>query len=69
MLKTVVNMQPVPNCMQKVNGWSCTSWLWHPRQLGCDCLSNSCRPMILNPVLRAAFGSQAPFTRPSAAFQ
>jgi len=42
-------MQPVQNRLQKVNGWSCTFWLWHPRQLGCDCLSNSCRPVVLNP--------------------
>jgi len=65
MLKNVENVQPVPNRMQKVNGWSCTSWLWRPRQLGCVCLSNSCRPVVLNPVVRAAFGSQAPFARPS----
>jgi len=42
-------MLAVPNGLQKVNGWSCSSRLWHPRRLGCDCLSNSCRPMVLNP--------------------
>jgi len=38
----------VPNCLQKVNSWSCSSLLWHPRRLSCDCLSNSCRPLVLN---------------------
>jgi len=35
-------MLAVPNC-QKVNGWSCSSQLWHPHRLGYDCLFNSCR--------------------------
>ena len=68
MLKNVGNIQPVPNRMHKVNGWSCTSWLWHPRQLACDCLSNSCRPVVLKPFLKAAFGSQAPVQRPQQSF-
>jgi len=49
MLKTVEKMLAVPNRMQKLNGWSCSSRLWHPCQLGCDCLSTSCRPVVLNP--------------------
>jgi len=49
MLKTVENMQPVPNRLQEVSGWSYISRQWHPRWLGCDCLSNSCRPVVLNP--------------------
>jgi len=49
MLKTVEKMLAVPNRLQKVNGWSCSSWLWHPRRLGCDCLPNSCRPVVLKP--------------------
>ena len=49
MLKTVEKMLAVLNRLQKVNGWSCSSRMWHPRQLGCDCLSNSCRPVILKP--------------------
>jgi len=69
MLKNVENMQAVPNRVQKINGWSCSSWLWHPRQLGCDCPSNWCKLVVLNSVLRTAFGSQAPFARPSAVFQ
>ena len=28
--------------MQEVKGWSCSFQQWHPRRLGCDCLSNSC---------------------------
>ena len=35
-------MLVVPNRLQKVNGWSCSSQLWQPRQLSCNCLSNSC---------------------------
>jgi len=49
MLKTVEKMLAVPNRLQKVNGWFCSSRLWHPCRLGCDCLSNSCRPVVLNP--------------------
>jgi len=48
MLKTVEKMVAAPNRLQKVNGWSCSFQLWHPRQLGCDCLSNSRRPVVLN---------------------
>jgi len=35
-------MLAVPNRLQKINGWSCSSQLWHLRRLSCDCLSNSC---------------------------
>ena len=49
MLKTVEKMLAVPNRPQKVNGWSCSSRLWHTCQLGCDYLPNSCRPVVLNP--------------------
>jgi len=49
MLKTVEKMLAVPNYLQRVSGWSYNSPLWHPRRLGCDCLSNSCRPVNLNP--------------------
>jgi len=48
-LKTVEKMLAAPNRLQKVNGWSCSFQVWHPRRLGCDCLSNSCRPVVLNP--------------------
>jgi len=48
MLKTVENMLAVPNRLQKVNGCFCTSRLWHPRRLSSDCLSSSCRPVVLN---------------------
>ena len=41
-------MLAVPNRLQKVSGWSCSSRLWHPRRLGCDCVLNSCRPVVLN---------------------
>jgi len=49
MLKTVEKMLAVSNRLQKVNGWCCSFRLWHPRWLGCDCLSNSCRPVVLYP--------------------
>jgi len=42
-------MLTVENRVQKINGWSCTSRLRHPRQLGCDCQSNSCRAATLKP--------------------
>jgi len=48
MLKTVEKMLAVPNRLQKVNGWSCSSRLWHPCRLGCDCLPNSCKSVVLN---------------------
>jgi len=48
MLKTVEKMLAVLNRLEEINGWSCTSRLWHPRRLCCDCLSNSCRPAVLN---------------------
>jgi len=32
-------MLAAPNLLQKVNGWSCSSQMWHPLRLGCDCLS------------------------------
>jgi len=49
MLKTVEKMLAVPNRLQKVNGLSSSYRLWHHRQLGCDCLFNSCAPVFLNP--------------------
>jgi len=69
MLKNLENMQPIPNRMQKVNGLSAAP--------DCDTLVNSAvivYPIHVDqcfstPVLRAAFGSQAPFVRPSAVFQ
>jgi len=45
---TVEKMLAVPNRLQKANGWSCSSQLWHPHLLGCNCLSNSCRPGLHN---------------------
>ena len=48
MLKTVEKMLAVRNCLQKANGCSWSSRLWRLRRLGCDCLSNSCRPVVLN---------------------
>jgi len=36
-------MLAVPNRLQKANGWSFSSQLWHPPRLRCDCPSNSCR--------------------------
>jgi len=49
MLKIVEKMLGVTNRLEKVNGWSCSSRLWHPRQLGCVCVSTSCRPVVINP--------------------
>jgi len=76
MLKTVEKMLAVPNRLQKANGWSYSSRLWNPRQLGCDYLSNSCRPVVLKSVLETAFGFGSRFwgphsaaLRPSAVFQ
>jgi len=43
MLKVIEKLLAVPNRLQKVNSWSCSSRLWHPHQLGCGCLSSSCR--------------------------
>jgi len=40
-------MLAVRNRLKKGNGWSCSSKLWHPPRLGCDCLSNSCRSGVL----------------------
>jgi len=68
MLKTFEKMLAVPNSLQKVNGWSCSSRLWHPRQFSCDCLSNSCRP-VLNPGSEGRIRLQAPSVQPSAVFQ
>jgi len=69
MLKTVEKMLAVPNRLQKVYGWFCSSRLWHSCRLGCDCLFNSCRPKWLStPDLRAAFGSQAPLCGPQQSF-
>jgi len=48
MLKTVEKTLAVPSRLQKVNGWSCSCWLWQPQRLRCDCLSNSCIPVVLN---------------------
>jgi len=48
MLKTVEKMLAALNRLQKVNGWSSSSRLWHPRRLGCDYLSNSWRPVVPN---------------------
>jgi len=62
-------MQPAPNRMQKVSGWSCSSWLWHPRQLGCDCLSSSCRPVVLNPGSEGHIRFPGTRATPSAVFQ
>ena len=45
---SVEKMLAVSNRLQKVNGWSCSSQLWHPHLLGCDCLSNSCGPRLHN---------------------
>jgi len=33
----------IKTCLQKASGWFCNSQLWHPRRLGCDCLSNPYR--------------------------
>jgi len=41
-------MLAAPNRLQKVNSLSCSSLRWHPYRLGRDCLSNSCRPVVLN---------------------
>jgi len=46
---SVEMMLSVLNRLQKANVWSCNSLLWHSRRLGCDRLSNSCRPVVLNP--------------------
>jgi len=69
MLKTVEKMLAVPNRLQKVNGCSCSSRPWHLRRFGCDCLSNSCRPVVLNSGSEGRILVQAPFVRPSAVFQ
>jgi len=59
----------VPNPLLKVKCWSCSCLLWHPRRLGCDCLSNSCRPVVFNPSSEGhTFDSQAPFVWPSEVF-
>jgi len=42
----VEKMLAVPNRLQKVNGWSCSSKMCHPPRLGCDYLSNWCRPRM-----------------------
>jgi len=60
MLKSVEKMLAVPNLLQKENSWSCSSRLWHPPRLGCDCRSNSCWTVVLNP------GSEGRIVRPSA---
>jgi len=39
MLKTVEMMLAESSRLQKANGWSCSSQLWRPHLLGCDCLS------------------------------
>jgi len=69
MLKTVEKMLAVPNRLQKVNGWSWGSRLWHPRRLGCDCLSNSCKSVVLNPGSEGRIRLPTPFVRPLAVFQ
>jgi len=39
-------MLAVPNRLQKVNDWSCSTQMCHSLQLGSDCLSNSSRPGV-----------------------
>ena len=50
---TLKKMLVVPNRLQNVNGWSCSSQLWHPRRFGYDCLSNSCRVRLWKGVMTA----------------
>jgi len=40
----------VPHRLQKLNVWSCTSQLWHPRWRGCNCLIQRSATFLLSRV-------------------
>jgi len=57
----VPKMQSVPNHPEKTNGWSCSFQQWHPHQLNCACLLNSCRLWRGAVTVRTLAGVQHPW--------